>query len=80
MIDKTHHVVEDKNFDEALRKVETPVDATIITNEEDKDNFIASLIPDYSIIDISDSNIDSLKPLAEESLKDTASNRPITYE
>lgn len=43
LIDKTHHVVSDENFNNAVLQLEPPVDAIILRNEEDKDNFLDSL-------------------------------------
>jgi predicted kinase len=44
LIDKTHHVVDDVHFDDALVRIERPVDAIIIKNEKDKQDFLNSLV------------------------------------
>ncbi len=43
LIDKTHHVVSDENFDNAVAQLEEPTDAIVIQNEEDKKEFLDSL-------------------------------------
>lgn len=42
LIDNTHHVVSDENFNNAVEQLEAPIDAIVIENEEDKNKFLST--------------------------------------
>jgi predicted kinase len=42
LIDKTHHVVSDENFNNAVAQLETPVDAIVLKKESDVKDFLNS--------------------------------------
>ncbi len=41
--DKTHHIVKDTDFDRALKQLEPPTDSIIISNDQEKEDFIKNL-------------------------------------
>lgn len=43
LIDKTHHVVSDENFNRSIEHLVPPTDAVVIKNENDKRNFVKNL-------------------------------------
>lgn len=43
LIDKTHHVVSDENFNQSIEHLVPPTDAVIIKSEDDKKKFLESL-------------------------------------
>ncbi len=43
LINQTHHIVQDKDFDSAFSRLEPPTDAIIISNEEEKNNFLKNI-------------------------------------
>ncbi len=44
LIDKTHHVVSDENFNKAIEQLEEPLNAIVIQNEQEKVSFLDGLV------------------------------------